>query len=305
MKLVMSLLVRNESDVVRDNITFHLAHGVDHVVATDNGSDDGTRDILAEFERMGVATIIDEPAQICAQATWVTRMALLARDELQADWILNNDADEFWVAPSGNLKAGLNRTEADSLNCRRRNMVFACDGEPSSSSWHERIVHRTVTPVKLPRLADRLNDPLPCPYFYLALPPKVMVRAAGLVSVGGGNHKAVHVRGGKPQRGDVDIYHFPVRSARQFHQKVMQGGSAVARNPDLSKNTSWHWRRWHKKFMEGHGDDALRDALPTADRLRADIEEGCVVLDETMKNLLAEYPSSKQASAARPGAAKR
>ena len=45
-KLVMTLLTKNDVDIVRYNIDYHLAHGVDFIIATDTGSTDGTRDIL-------------------------------------------------------------------------------------------------------------------------------------------------------------------------------------------------------------------------------------------------------------------
>ncbi len=38
MKLVMTLLLRDEEDIVRENLDFHLAQGVDRVIVTDNGS---------------------------------------------------------------------------------------------------------------------------------------------------------------------------------------------------------------------------------------------------------------------------
>ena len=42
MKLVMTLLVRDEEDIVEDHLIYHLNQGVDFVVATDNRSVDGT-----------------------------------------------------------------------------------------------------------------------------------------------------------------------------------------------------------------------------------------------------------------------
>jgi len=100
----MTLLVRDEIDIIRENIEFHLNHGVDFVIITDNGSIDGTRDAIAEYERMGIAHIIDDPIQDCSQHRPVTRMAHLARDRYKADWVLSNDADEFWYPVSRNFK---------------------------------------------------------------------------------------------------------------------------------------------------------------------------------------------------------
>ena len=53
MRLVMTLLVRDEVDVVRANVNFHLQRGVDFVIVTDNRSVDGTRDVLADLEKDG------------------------------------------------------------------------------------------------------------------------------------------------------------------------------------------------------------------------------------------------------------
>ena len=55
MKLVMTLLVRDEADIVDAQIAFHLAAGVDFVIATDNRSEDGTTDVLERYEQMGVS----------------------------------------------------------------------------------------------------------------------------------------------------------------------------------------------------------------------------------------------------------
>ncbi len=62
----MTLLARNEADIVDAQIAFHLHAGVDFVIATDNGSDDGTVEILERYERAGVLRLLHEGGTTCA-----------------------------------------------------------------------------------------------------------------------------------------------------------------------------------------------------------------------------------------------
>jgi|HubBroStandDraft_4_1064222.scaffolds.fasta_scaffold15179_1 hypothetical protein len=50
MKLVMTLLARDEEDILASNLDFHVAHGVDFFIATDNLSVDRTSEILRSYE---------------------------------------------------------------------------------------------------------------------------------------------------------------------------------------------------------------------------------------------------------------
>src|SRR5688572_7738645 len=104
MRLVMTLLVRDEADIVDAQIAFHLNAGVDFVIATDNRSEDGTTEILERYASGGFLHRIEEPGDDLRQTEWVTRMARLAAIDFGADWVINADADEFWWPRGPSLK---------------------------------------------------------------------------------------------------------------------------------------------------------------------------------------------------------
>jgi len=116
-KLVMTLLARNEEDIIEECIKFHLSHGVDFIIATDNGSIDNTRNIFLKYQKQGVLHLIDEPEHNYNQSQWVHNMILLAKKKYQADWVINVDADEFWFCNHGNLKLAL-------PNPKKSNVLF-------------------------------------------------------------------------------------------------------------------------------------------------------------------------------------
>ncbi len=103
MILVMTLLVRDEQDILPANIEYHLSQGVDFIIATDHSSRDATPDILKYYERRGVLHYILEQEED-AQQPWVTRMARMAFEEYEADWVINSYADEFWWFEGGALR---------------------------------------------------------------------------------------------------------------------------------------------------------------------------------------------------------
>ena len=53
MKVVMTMLVRDEEDILDAQLAFHLNAGIDFVIATDHRSQDGTTEILERYAREG------------------------------------------------------------------------------------------------------------------------------------------------------------------------------------------------------------------------------------------------------------
>ena len=122
MKIVMTLLVRDSEELLRDNLEFHLRQGVDFFVITDNASVDGTPGIVEEYVRAGLAELILEPEDTYSQARWVTRMARRAAEH-GADWVINSDDDEFWSGRGGSLREALTEIppRCDAVRAVRRN----------------------------------------------------------------------------------------------------------------------------------------------------------------------------------------
>jgi hypothetical protein len=268
MRLVMTLLLRDEEDIVEANLDHHLAQGVDFVIATDNGSVDGTVGILERYQRAGVLRLIHEPTDDYSQHAWVTRMARLASAEHGADWVINNDADEFWCPRTGpDLKATLEAVDPrwGAVAGHRFNFV---PREPSDGPFRE---HMTV---RHTRSVNEDGNPLP---------PKLAHRADPHVVVRQGNHE-IESTGLGPvlDDGRIEILHFPLRSYAQFENKVMRGGAALARNTELPYEAGGRWRDWYRLWQEGRLAPEWARFAFTDEQVAAGLASGALVEDRRL-----------------------
>jgi glycosyl transferase family 2 len=107
MKLVMTLKVRDEDDVLEDNLRFHRTLGVDFFIVTDNGSVDRTPEILARYVTAGLAHVIrDETSELRAhEVRWGTEMAA-RRNRIRGGLGLPRRRGRVLVARERNPEAG-------------------------------------------------------------------------------------------------------------------------------------------------------------------------------------------------------
>ena len=211
MKLALTLLARNEADVIDANVAYHLSAGVDFVIATDNDSTDGTTEILEHYERLGALHLIREPSRDFQQGQWVTRMARLAAEH-GADWVINADADEFWWPRAGDLKEALARLPEryGVVHGVWRPFVPRPDDD---SFFAERMTVRLS-------MHAAINDPTN-PFRPAR---KATHRAHPLVRVRDGNHDVegfpfVILHGWYP----FEVFHLPLRTRAQVEQKYSGG----------------------------------------------------------------------------------
>ena len=288
MTVVMTLLVRDEADIVAANLVYHLSSGVDFAVVTDNCSIDGTVDILEEFRRDGSVQIIREPGDDFSQARWVTRMAELAYHEHGADWVLHCDADEFWWPLSGSIATSLANLESTvgAVAAARVNFLPTEHGEDD-------FAHRMT--VREVRSLNYLGRPLP---------PKVCHRARAGVKITQGNH-AVEGEGVTVGRGPSPfvILHYPLRTYEQFENKIAKGGEAYLRNQEVPRGLGKAWRLLYSEYQAGRLEAYYKSQILSPAETTAGIADGRLVVDRRLSTFLAprRTPSRPERDGTRPG----
>jgi len=269
----MTLIVRDEADIVDDHIRYHLEAGVDFVVATDHRSADATTEILQRYEREGHLKFIRELGEAYRQSEWVTRMARLAATEFGADWVINSDADEFWWPHAGDLKELL----ASIPDCFGSVQGFIRSFVPrpdDDSSFAERMI-AMLTPLA------PINDPS-SPYRPL---PKVIHRADPEVTVARGSHALIG-SSLRPLRGSfpIETLHFPIRSAAQAARKAVlqwEAFAALGSRP----GTAYHAKAY--RAQELGIAERYYDGMAVADAdLERGIAEGVLTVDSRLRDAL-------------------
>jgi hypothetical protein len=234
----MTLLVRDNEDIVAANIEYHLSRGVDFIIATDNRSVDGTPAILETYRARGLVHVISEQEDSYAQQQWVTRMARLAHSQFGADWVINNDVDEFWWPEDATtLKQALERVPRRATTVAAPRFNFIPRASTSGRNFTETMTLRETASF------NALGDPLP---------GKVCHRGSPDVEVQMGNH-AVSMGGrrARPVKAPLSVLHFPLRTYREFENKIALGGAALARNNQLAASAGATWRRLHEMLDRG------------------------------------------------------
>jgi hypothetical protein len=231
-----TLLVRDEEDVIAENLRHHIAQGVDYFVVTDNASRDQTKDIVRSFSE--VATIIDEPAMNYRQADWVSRMANVVH-EIGADWVIHLDADEFW-------------TGLQCLENIESNFLVVNSGDHTNPGCCSGMSCRNFVPITDDQQpVFHVNN-----YRYFRYSEhkamkgcKIAHRCMKNLEIGQGNHQILNIPEEKVTFcPDLKIDHYPIRSYEHFERKVINGGLAYLQS-GLTENIGDHWRERYQVYL--------------------------------------------------------
>ena len=273
MTLVLTVLARDEADIIDAQIAFHLSAGVDFVIATDNRSRDGTTEILESYERAGVLHLIHEPAEGLRQSEWVTRMARLAVKRYGAEWVINSDADEFWWPRDASLR------DIFAAVPRRYGVVRAF--------WRSFVPRPDDGDFFAERMTARLAQEAPIndPTSFYRPVMKIAHRGDPQVVVGRGNHglvgsslSAFHTWH------PIEVLHFPLRSGAQWMRKVELQGEAFTKYIERT-GTGYHLKSYDA-LLSGQIAQQHKSMVIDDDTLDRGLAAGTLVLDVRLRDVL-------------------
>jgi hypothetical protein len=283
MKLVMTLLARDEADIVDEQITFQLNAGVDFVIATDNRSEDGTTEILESHAKAGHLHLIREESEYLQQAEWITHMGRMAAADFGADWVIHSDADEFWWPRGDSLKDVL-ESIPKRYGIVRALLRHFVPRPGDGSSFAERMTVRVSSsaPINDPRSLFRPNL-------------KIVHRADPHVNVSIGAQRLldsnlVPLRGWYP----IEFFHFPVRSVEQCERKYSHQQIGPGQTP------SPYYDRVRELIDAGRLDELYGSLVVDEDALQRGLEEGSLVIDTRLRDALRALREGRPLTFPRP-----
>ena len=209
-------MVRDEVDVIRYTVEHLFAEGVDRILIADNGSVDGTGDLLREMARDLPITVVDDTLRAYHQGVKMTRLARCAAS-CGAAWVIPFDADELWYSPDGRTLAEALRDASCDIAAAPMWNQMPSDDDGDDPNPYLRLRHRT-------------KEPLP--------QPKVAFRAHTWARMAPGNHAVRHP--GRRER-ILGIRQVPFRSVEQVERKYRNGLEALEAS-SLTIEFAAHWR---------------------------------------------------------------
>lgn len=236
-RVVAITRVLNEADIIESFIR-HNRSFVDHHILLDNGSSDGTVEILNGLKEEGFPiTVFKNISVTFNESDFLTSMYKKAYEEYGADWVLCLDADEFVddrKSAGGLTKLLREKTHVDIITVQLINYIATSSDNRDEIVVPKRIIRRRAETGVF----------------------KVFINAKSLgsdICITHGSHAVFS--GGKKivntTEKNIVLAHYPERSPFQAIAKFVRGWSKVLSTSELEikKGTAKHYKPLYEYLL--------------------------------------------------------
>lgn len=241
MRLIGLSMVKNESDIIEAFIRHNLDF-LDALYIIENGSVDGTREILVGLQREGLPLVIfDDPRFGYFQAEKMTALFRNVCEFIAPDFCFLLDADEF--------------IEAASREFLEEQLATLPRGVHGLMSWKTYVLSPTAdltesNPLRRITYRRKMENPM---YYKVVIATNPDDNAH--LCIAQGNHAVSHADGKNvPQQvlTHFSLAHFPVRSPTQLITKILSGWLAyLAKDPNNAASApGYQWRSLYQRLAE-------------------------------------------------------
>ena len=270
---VLFLMVKDEADIIGQNLEHHYALGFRRFFILDNASVDDTALVIHNFRKnhpdAGVFYAYDYVVgyyqALKMNALDLFMQSYLHYEDNQPDWLFIVDADEFITCASQDVDHSIQQFNSILEDKSKNLLIFhwvQCSSQEVIQSLPGEYDIFSSFPLSWPRMKVEVS--------------KIAYRLGKGLSPIQGNHaveafpydfESVAVMA------ELGFYffHFPNRTVEQFRKKLVNGNKAVKATKDRDglENTAGHWRTYYQWYLQ-HGDVAIERIL--GDHIRGCIE---------------------------------
>jgi len=286
LKLFIAAIVKNELDALLEWIAYHRVLGVSGFIIADNGSNDGSRELLGSLAKLGIVTVIDYPTVGLQKPQLPAYENILRTCPRDVDLLAFIDADEFLLPLEQEqliptLQAWF---EDDSVSAVALNWSnFGSNGEQFAEEGlvTERFIKRAPQAFNVHHNFKSIVRPNRVSHFHN---PHYAHLCYGRYIDAKGNDLILHPKHGNGVSAEVlwsgvRVNHYAVKSLEEFLLGKHLRGSAATAN-----------RVKHKAYFKAHdrNDETCLLATVLAPRVKAEM----AALGERLAALPAAEPTS-------------
>lgn len=232
MSILLITKVKNEADIIEYFIRYHL-NIVDHIVVIDNGSIDGTYEIVSAMIKEGLPLdLVNEGFSRFDAFRLANQYTEYYLKKYKNDYLIFADADELIVADNGDNP----RSIVEGFDCDK---VYYCRWK--TYLYNDGDEYKPFSPNSYTEYREECKEH----FEKVIIPAKMYFDNRIIVEAGNHScHSEMFDCNPLPRKEcqNIKFCHFPIRSLNQYKKQVVLNSISMKANPYVYNQTGSHWK---------------------------------------------------------------